>query len=148
MFTKEEQVIIKQAKAILRSKLNTNPAFTSPDAVKDYFQLRIGSLEHEVFAVMFLNNKNRLIAFKELFRGTIDGASVYPREVAKEALKRNAASVIFSHNHPSGWSEASNADIIITRKLRDALGLLDITVLDHIIVTWGGAISFAERGLL
>jgi len=148
MFSLQETLIINQAKSIIADKLISGNAFTSPDAVKDFCLLEIGHLEHEVFAVMFLNQRHQMIAFTEMFRGTIDGASVYPREVAKAALAQNAAAVIFSHNHPSGVTEPSMADERITRRLIDALGLFDIRVLDHIVVGKNAATSFAERGLL
>ncbi|MCW8966084.1 MAG: hypothetical protein OQK82_05295 [Candidatus Pacearchaeota archaeon] len=147
MFTQEEQSIIDQAKAIVTGKLNTGEAFTDPSIVRDFLQLRLAGLEHEVFAVMFLNQRHLLIEYVELFRGTIDGASVYPREVLKEALARNAAAVIFAHNHPSGVAEPSQADMRITQKLKEALALVDIRTLDHFVVGVD-VISFAERGLL
>lgn len=121
---------------------------TSPDSVKKFCQLHLGHLEHEVFGVLFLDNQHRLIEFETMFRGTIDGASVYPREVAKQVLKCNAAAVIFCHNHPSGILSASEADKRITDKLKEALNLFDVRVLDHIIVSHLGAFSFAESGLL
>lgn len=146
MFTSEEQKTIAAGKAILASKLNTNSAFTSPDAVKDFCLLALASREHEVFMVLFLNSQHQLIEAVELFRGTINAASVYPREVAKEALARNAAAVILAHNHPSGLAEPSQADIRITDRLVSALDLIDIRVLDHIVVGAGGTVSLAERG--
>ena len=148
MFTLSESLILNQAKEILRAKLVTSDAISSPDIVKDFCQLSIGHLEYEVFGVLFLNQRHRLIDFVEMFRGTIDGASVYPREVVKEALYKNAAAVIFAHNHPSGVCEPSGADERITTRLVEALGLLDIRVLDHIVVGSGECVSFAERGLL
>ncbi len=101
-----------------------------------------------MFCCLFLDNRNRVISFDELFRGTIDGASVHPREVVKIALQRNAAAVILAHNHPSGVAEPSQADEIITRRLRDALGLVDIRILDHFVIGEGDCVSFAERGLI
>jgi DNA repair protein RadC len=110
-------------------------------------KLKLATYEHEVFACLMLDNRNRVIAFRELFRGTIDGASVYPREVVKQALADNAAAVIFAHNHPSGATEPSQADIAITERLKKALALIDVRVLDHLIV--GDEVtSFAERGIL
>jgi DNA repair protein RadC len=103
---------------------------------------------HELFCCLHLDNRHRLIAFDELFRGTIDGASVHPREVVKQALARNAAAVILAHNHPSGVAEPSQADELVTRRLREALQLVDIRVLDHMIVADNGCLSFAERGLI
>ncbi|MBN4063489.1 DNA repair protein RadC [Cardiobacterium sp. AH-315-I02] len=148
MFTPSELEVLSQAKSILASKLLTNDCLTSPVVVKDYCQTAIAHYEHEVFGVLFLNQRNYLIAFVELFRGTIDGASVYPREVVKEALAQNAAAVIFTHNHPSGLCEPSSADEAITKRLVSALSMIDIRVLDHVIVGVGESVSFAERGLL
>jgi DNA repair protein RadC len=109
--------------------------------------LHLGPLEHEVFACLFLDNRHRVIEYQELFRGTIDGASVHPREVVREAMRTNAAAVIFAHNHPSGVAEPSQSDLRITQRLKDALALVDVRVLDHFIVG-SGIVSFAERGLL
>lgn len=123
-------------------------ALTTPRATAEYLRLRIGGKEHEVFAVIYLNNQHQVIAVEELFRGTIDGASVYPREVAKNALSHNAAAVVFGHNHPSGVAEPSHADRRITERLSTSLQLLDIRVLDHVIVSSQSSYSFAEHGLL
>jgi DNA repair protein RadC len=109
---------------------------------------RLANREFETFCLIYLDNRHRLIACEDLFRGTIDGASVHPREVVKEALKHNAAAVILAHNHPSGVAEPSHADELITRRLREALALVDIRVLDHLIVAVGATVSFAELGLL
>jgi len=148
MFTLQETLIINQAKDIIAAQLVTGTAFTSPSAVKDFCLFELGFLQHEVFAVIFLNQRHQMIAFDQMFRGTIDGASVYPREVAKAALAHNAAAVIFTHNHPSGVADPSQSDERITSRLVDALGLFDIRVLDHIIVGKDTAVSFADRGLL
>lgn len=148
MFTSKETQVINEAKAILASKLSDTDCFTTPDAVKVFCQLQLSTLNHEVFAVMFLDNRHQMIEFVKMFRGTIDGASVYPREVAIEALAKNAAAVIFAHNHPSNVVEPSAADQRITERLVSALSLLDIRVLDHIIVGKAETTSFAERGLL
>jgi DNA repair protein RadC len=115
---------------------------------RDYLLCRLRGYAHEVFACLFLDNQHRVIAFEELFRGTIDGASVYPREVVKKALAANSAAVIFAHNHPSGVAEPSEADKHITQRLRQALGLIDVRVLDHFIVGEGRPFSFAEHGLI
>jgi len=148
-FTKKEAEIIQKAIAILDSKATKSDlSATSPGEVKTYCRLQLGALEHEVFAVLFLNNRHELIKFEQMFRGTIDQSAVYPREVAKEALSCNCAAVIFSHNHPSGIAEPSEADKAITRRLVTALDLLDIRVLDHIVVGIASTVSFAERGLL
>jgi len=119
----------------------------SPDAVRKLLRLRFAEREHEVFAVLFLDNRHRLIVIEEMFRGTIDGAQVHVREVVKAALRHNAAAVVLCHNHPSGVAEPSQADQTITRRLREALTLVAVRVLDHFVV--GDSItSFAERGLL
>ena len=121
---------------------------SNPGTVRKFLKLKLTEQEREVFAVLFLDNQHRLIEYEELFFGTIDGASVHPREVAKSALKHNAAAVIFAHNHPSGLAEPSQADQRITDRLKSALSLLDIRVLDHMIVGDAAVFSFAERGLL
>jgi len=121
---------------------------TSPQETREYLRIRLATLEHEVFCLVLLDNRHHLLAFVELFRGTIDGAAVHPREVVKEALRHNAAAVILAHNHPSGIAEASQADRLITQRLREALQLVDIRVLDHLIVAGDFILSFAERGLL
>ena len=123
-------------------------AFTSANASKEYVQLQIGSSEVEIFCVMFLNTQNQLIDFKKMFTGTLDAASVYPREIVREALMLNAKSIIVAHNHPSGILEPSNADKRITRRIIEACNALDINLLDHVLVSKLGAMSFAERGLL
>ena len=140
--------ILEAARQVIDHKVQREVAFTSPAVVKDYLRTKLAGYEHEVFAMLFLDNRHRLIAYAELFRGTIDGAAVYPREVLKEALTRNAAAVIFSHNHPSGVPEPSAADRALTSQLRDALALVEVRVLDHIIVAGNDTVSFAERGLL
>ena len=129
-------------------RVRRGTSLASPKATRDYLALKLGNLEHEVFAVLFLDKRHRLISYKEMFRGTIDGATVHPREVVKEALKQNAAAVILAHPHPSGVAEPSQADEFITTRLKEALGLVDIRVLDHIIVAGGDTISMAERGLI
>ena len=116
--------------------------------VRDYLQVRFCGLEHEVFAVLFLDAQNRVIAFKEMFRGTVTQTSVYPREVVKEALALNAAAVILTHNHPSGYAEPSRADELLTATLKSCLALVDVRVLDHLVVGGDQVTSFAERGLL
>jgi len=142
--------IIESAIKILESRISYNsdaPPLTSSQAGKDYAKLQLATYEHEVFTCIFMDSRNRVIAFEKLFRGTIDCASVYPREVVKACLSYNAAAVIFAHNHPSGAAEPSQADIQITERLRSALLLVDIAVLDHLIVG-EEVISFAERGML
>ncbi|WP_425667825.1 RadC family protein (plasmid) [Vibrio tubiashii] len=145
-FSIEEKAILKEASSILASKIRTTDALNSPDAVKQLCQYKTAHQQREVFCVLLLDNQHRLIEFGELFHGTIDSASVYPREVVKLALEKNAAAVIFSHNHPSGVAEPSQSDRRITRRLADALALVDIRTLDHIVVSVEGVVSFAERG--
>jgi DNA repair protein RadC len=123
-------------------------ALTSPDATRDYLKLRLYGLTYEVFAVLFLDNRHRVLRYEELFRGTIDSAYVHPREVVRKVIETGAAAVIFAHNHPSGSSEPSQADLKLTRTLQDALALIEVRVLDHIIVGEGTGLSFAERGWL
>ncbi len=147
--TVEEDAIIARAMDILRSRMHAPEAvFTAPNLVSRYLKLKLAELDHEVFGVLFLDNQHGLIKDEIIFRGTINAASVYPREVAKEALLCGAAAVIYYHNHPSGNPTPSRADVRITEKLKDALGLLDIRSLDHMIVAKDCMISFAERGLI
>ncbi|MCU8501613.1 DNA repair protein RadC [Vibrio vulnificus] len=148
MFSASEKQILEQAAAIIESKIRLIDAFTSPCLVKEYCSNALSHYERECFLVLMLDNQNRLIKATNLFQGTIDSASVYPREVVKECLLNNAAAVIFSHNHPSGLCTPSEADRRITRRLVDALSLVDIRVLDHIVVGVGEQCSFAERGWL
>ena len=148
MFSKKEIAVLEEARTILASKFNNSPVFESPADVRLYLQAALAPREQEVFAVMFLNNRSQLIQYVEMFFGTIDGASVYPREVAKLALELNAAAVIFAHNHPSGVAEPSMADQNITRRLTECLAFFDVRVLDHMIVGHDTVTSFAERGLL
>lgn len=148
-----EETILRAAADILYKRFSAAPmysgnSFTTPDSVKQYLALELGNLEHEVFAVMYLDNRHHLIDCVHEFKGTIDGASVYPREIAKSALKHNAAAVIFAHNHPSGLADPSAADIRLTERLKTALSLFDIRVLDHVIVGANQFYSFAESGSL
>ena len=140
--------ILDAARTILAHRVRRGAAISNPRHTRDYLRLHLAPHDHEVFAILFLDNRHRVIEFVPLFRGTIDGASVYPREVVKEALRRNAAAVILAHNHPSGVAEPSQADELITTRIRDALALVDIRVLDHLVVTGNDIVSFAERGLL
>ncbi len=142
------QAVLEMSRRHLESTLSRGDALTDAATTKQYLQHRLRAYHHEVFACLFLDNKHRMIAFEELFRGTIDGASVYPREVVKRALAHNAAAVIFAHNHPSGIAEPSQADYAITTRLKSALELVDIRVLDHIVVGDGETVSFAEIGKL
>ena len=142
------QATLEMGRRHLREVLERGSALTSPEETKAYLKVHMRDFEHEVFVCLFLDNRHRLISIEEMFRGTIDGASVYPREVVKRALALNAAAVIFAHNHPSGVAEPSQADELITAKLIRALRTVDIRVLDHFIVGDGSLCSFAERGLL
>ncbi|NQY27378.1 MAG: DNA repair protein RadC [Piscirickettsiaceae bacterium] len=142
------QAVLEMSRRHLESTLSRGDALTDAATTKQYLQQRLRAYHHEVFACLFLDNKHRMIAFEELFQGTIDGASVYPREVVKRALAHNAAAVIFAHNHPSGIAEPSQADYAITTRLKSALGLVDIRVLDHIVIGDGETVSFAEIGRL
>lgn len=135
-------------KRMLSYRVRRGSQLDSPQTVRAYLQVHFGQLEHEVFCMLALDARHRLIAHLDLFRGTIDGASVHPREVVKEALQLNASAIIFCHNHPSGVAEPSQADELITQRLRDALSLVDIRVLDHFIVGGDRVMSFAESGLL
>ena len=144
----DEDEIIRRAIAVLDSRIKTADVLISPKMTSDYIRLQFAGLEHEVFACLFLDNRHRVISFDKMFNGTIDGASVYPREVVKRALGHNAAAIIFAHNHPSGVAEFSFADITLTRRLKTALELVDIRVLDHFVIGNNEAVSFAERGLL
>lgn len=140
--------VMELARRGLTAGLREEPVFTTPQRVKDYLQMRLGALPHEVFAVLFLDAQQRLIACEEMFRGTLTQTSVYPREVVKRALELNTASVILSHNHPSGVLEPSRADELLTQTLKSSLQLVDVRVLDHVVVGRTGAVSFAERGLM
>lgn len=136
------------ARRALVEQLQREELLNSPARVRDYLKLHIGHLPHEVFMALFLDAQNRLIAVEELFRGTLTQTSVYPREVVKRSLHHNAAAVVFAHNHPSGVAEPSQADELLTRALTQALQLVDVRVLDHLIVGHGCTTSFAERGLI
>lgn len=140
--------VIEQALQLLAAEVQGANALTSPAVVKDFLRLKLGDRPHEVFAVVFLDAQHRVLAIEELFRGTLSQTSVYPREVVKEALARNAAAVVLVHNHPSGSAEPSRADEFLTNTLRQALALVDVRVLDHLVVTRTSVLSFAERGLL
>lgn len=143
----DEEVILR-ALAILRARFKHRDVFASPDSVKDFLRLQAQGLDHEVFAVMFLDAQNRLIEYQPLFRGTLTQTSVYPREVVKLALAMSAASVILHHNHPSGVCHPSRSDEALTQTLKAALALVDVRVLDHVITSDAGALSMAEKGLL
>jgi len=142
------QAVLEMGRRHLQQSLEKPQAFTQPEHVRRYLSSQLRHLPHEVFACLFLDNQHRLITYEELFRGTIDGASVYPREVVKKVLSHNAAAVIFAHNHPSGVSEPSTSDERITHKLQQALHLVDVRVLDHFIVGDNDVLSMAEHGLI
>jgi len=142
------QAALELSRRHYAEQMLAGPPLANPRATREFLRARLRDREHEVFCCLFLDNRHRVITFDEVFRGTIDGASVHPREVVKLALTRNAAAVILAHNHPSGIAEPSQADELITGRLRDALALVDIRVLDHIVVGDGACVSFAERGLL
>ncbi len=141
------QAVLEMARRYLFEGLRRGDSLSSPQDTRRYLSSQLRDYPHEVFAVLLLDQRHRVICFEELFRGTIDGANVYPREVVKKALQHNAAAVIFAHNHPSGVAEPSQADERITQRLKEALALVDIRVLDHFVVG-DEVVSFAERGLL
>jgi len=140
--------ILEAARQAVDQKMTRGTAFTSPVVVKEYLTAKLAGFDVEVFAVLFLDSQHRLIEYVEMFQGTLNQASVYPREVAKAALQRHSAAVILTHNHPSGSPEPSEADKALTTHLKKALALLDVRTLDHIIVAGQETVSFAERGLL
>ena len=142
------QAALELARRHYEGAMRAGPLLDSPAATHRYLIARLRDRPHELFCCLHLDNRHRLIAFDELFRGTIDGASVHPREVVKQALARNAAAVILVHNHPSGVAEPSQADELITQRVKEALGLVDIRLLDHIIVGDGACVSLADRGLI
>jgi len=144
----ELAAVIEMARRALAQRLTEAPVFDSPQMVKDYLQLHLGKLQHEVFAVLFLDAQHRLIKLDQMFAGTLGQTSVYPREVVKLALARNAGAVILARNHPSGVAEPSRADEFLTQALKSALALVDVRVLDHLVIGQGQVVSFAERGLL
>jgi DNA repair protein RadC len=139
---------MEMARRVMDEPLRQGDPLRSPEDTRRFLSSRLATYHHEVFSGLFLDNRHRVIRYQELFRGTIDGAAVYPREVVRQALEVNAAAVIFAHNHPSGVAEPSQADVSLTRRLKEALGLVDIRVLDHMVVGHGEVISLAERGLM
>ena len=144
----EVVAVLELARRALAQELKQKPLFDGPQAVRDYLQLQLGARTHEVFAVLFLDSQHRLLAFEDLFRGTLTQTSVYPREVVLRALHHQAAAVVLAHNHPSGSAKPSAADIALTRTLKTTLALVDVAVLDHFVVTAGEAVSMAELGLV
>lgn len=144
----EKADVIRLALSVLASRHRAGSTLGSPNDIRDFLRLRLGERRNEVFGVLYLDNRHRVLKLEEVFQGTIDGASVYSRVVVQRALEVNAAAVVFFHNHPSGVAEPSGADERLTRRLREALALVDIRVLDHFIITAGESLSFAEKGLM
>ena len=144
----ELRAAVEISRRQLAEALRAGPPLSNPRATRDFLVARLRDLEHEVFCCLYLDNRHRLIHFEELFRGTIDGASVHPREIVKQSLQWNSAAVIVAHNHPSGVAEPSQADELITQRVKQALALVDIRLLDHIIVGDGTSVSLAERGVI
>jgi len=142
------QAVLEMARRHLSASMKEGDLLTSPNLVRAYLSAQLRHQQHEIFAVLFLDSQHRLIAYDEIFFGTIDGASIYPREVVKKALARNAAAAILAHNHPSGIAEPSQSDRRITQRLQEALDLVGVRVIDHMVVGDREVISFAERGLL
>ena len=140
--------IINQARELLTARLHHNESLGSPKETESYLALQLGDREQEVFAVIFLDNRNQVLQYKEMFYGSIASTSIYPREIARLALRLNAAAVICSHNHPSGHPEPSAADRTITERIKNSMELIDVRVLDHVVVGGGRTVSFAERGWL
>jgi len=142
------QAAVEIGQRCLAQRLMRGEALTSPDRAREFLRAKLQDLPHEMFCCLYLDTKHRVIRFEELFRGTIDGASVHPREVVRCALRHNAAAVIVAHNHPSGVAEPSAADSALTRRLQEALAMVDVRLLDHLVVGDGEVVSFTERGLL
>ena len=142
------RAVLEMSRRYLLEDLKARDALNNPEATRNYLKMRLRGYPYEVFAAIFLDSRHNVLEYTELFRGTIDGASVHPREVIRAAIQCNAAAVIFAHNHPSGVAEPSQADIRITERLRQALEYIDVRVLDHIIVGAGAGTSFSERGLI
>ena len=140
--------VLGAAQALLLGRVRECDVLDSPQVVRDFLRVRLGGLEHEVFAALMLDVQHRLIEYVELFRGTVTQAAVYPREVVKEALARNTVDIVLVHNHPSGVAEPSRSDEYLTQTLKRALALVDVRVVDHLVVCRAGIVSFAERGLL
>ena len=147
-YSEDQLHVIDQAIGILEAKIKTDGAFANSSGVRKYCQLHIANEKDEHFGCLYLDSQHRLIRFEVMFKGTVDGASVYPRPVVRRALELNAAAVILTHNHPSGLPNPSQADIAITKKLQEALMLIDVRVLDHIVVGSEGSTSMAEDGQL
>jgi DNA repair protein RadC len=146
--TNQENCVVRQALAVLEKQMRKGDALTSPQLVRDYLRVLLANREYESFVVVFLDAQHRVIDSQEMFRGTLTQTAVYPREIVTEALKNNAAAVIFGHPHPSGCAEPSQADELLTRQLKEALAMVDVNVLDHFVIAGTQALSFAERGLI
>ena len=144
----EKATVIKLALSVLAERHRAGRVLSSPEQTRDFLRLKLIDRKFEVFGALFLDNRHRVIRVAEMFQGTIDGASVHPRVVVQRALELNAAAIVFFHNHPSGVAEPSHADETITQRLRDALALVDVRVLDHFVVAAGETVSFSERGLI
>ncbi len=144
----EVAAVVEMARRALAQQLRQAPVFATPQQVKDFVTLQLASRTQEVFAVLFLDSQHRLVQFEDMFHGTLNQTSVYPREVVRRALELRAAAVVLAHNHPSGLAEPSRADEFLTQTLKSALQLVDVRVLDHLVVGQGQVVSFAERGLL
>lgn len=142
------QAVLEMARRHLAEELERSDALTSPQLTQRYLLSQLRDRSHEVFACLFLDNQHRVLKYQELFHGTLDGAAVYPREVVRQALSAGAAAVILAHNHPSGVAEPSRSDRAITERLQQALALMDIRVLDHLVIGDGYCVSFSERGWL
>ena len=140
--------IVTEALEYIESRYSRGEVFNSPEVAAKYFCLRLGLREREIFTCAFLDNRHRLIVVEDVFFGTIDGCSVHPREIVKSALNCNASAVIFAHNHPSGVPEPSSSDKVLTTRLKDALALIDVRVLDHVIVGGSSHVSLSARGLI
>src|ERR1017187_2397853 len=140
--------ILAAARQVLAHRVRRGASLSSPQKVREYLTMRLGYLDHEVFGLILVDKRHRVIEYVELFRGTIDGASVYPREIVKLALEKGAAACVLLHNHPSGVKDQSHADELITKRVAAALALIDVHVLDHCIVAGAEILSFAEQGLL
>jgi len=136
------------ARQALAHRVRRGASLSSPQKVREYLTVRLGHLDHEIFGLILVDNRHRVIEYIELFRGTIDGASVYPREIVKLALEKGAAACVLLHNHPSGVKDQSHADELITKRIAAALALIEVRVLDHCIVAGAEILSFAEQGLL
>ena len=144
----EAESVMALALRVLAARHEKGQVLENPKQTQAYLRLQLAERPNEIFACLYLDNRHRVLALEELFQGTIDGASVYPRVVVQQAMEVNAAAMVFFHNHPSGVAEPSHADEAITRRLKEALALVDVRVLDHFVVSAGESVSFAERGLL